>query len=640
MAKNSKNSRNFRPDLEMIIGRGPLKIFIWNAAEGWPVEYVSENISSFGYSCEDFYSGEINYSDIIHPDDVKRIQNEVSLFSKQKCSEFQQSYRILTKDGKIKWVDDHTIIRYNENGEITHYDGLIIDTTEKKQIREDLIESQKHFKALFENIPVSLQLYDDKGLLLYVNKMWEEIFHTQRESVISIYNIMQNPILIEMGIIDKLQDVLKGISIKMPDDEYDTSQPDNPGEKRWLRTQVYPLKDIHQKVKFFVIMQRDITEQKKMDKELLKTQRLESISLLAGGIAHDFNNVLVGILGNINLMQMEELSPNLDVYLCELEKAAFRAQDLASQLLTFSKGGSPIKKVESITDIIQESANIVLHGSKSKCIFNFKNDLPNVEVDFGQINQVMNNLLINANQAMPNGGIIGVKVTFEENYENSDKQISKNNYVKVSIIDEGLGIPLEYQNRIFTPYFTTKETGNGLGLATAYSIIKKHGGYIDFLTSEKGTNFFFYLPTTEKKCKEKKQKKKYKKFTGSILIMDDDELVSNTLRSILQKIGFLVDISRDGNETVKKCDDAIKNKRPYDIIIMDLTIPGGMGGEETMKQTKKTHPNLKVIVSSGYSNNPILANFRELGFSGMLKKPYTITNVQKVISEVLSFTSN
>ena len=486
------------PDLEAIINKGRLIIFVWNPSEGWRVDYVSENISLFGYYHEDFYSEKILYQDIIHPDDVYRVIDEVSQYTKEKRSEFQQEYRILTKDGNIRWVDDRTIIHYDDNGEVTHFSGLIIDITDKKQIEQDLIDSQKHFKGLFENIPVSLQLYDNKGLLLHGNKAWEDIFQVREEQLINQYNILKDPQMIENGMSDTIYQVLQGSSLTIPEHEYVPSDSEFPGRKRWLRSQVFPLMDSKQQVIYFVIMQLDITDQKKRFEESLKIQQMESISLLAGGIAHDFNNILVGILGNINLMQLEDLPFNLIEYLNELEKATNRAGDLASRLLTFSKGGTLIKKIVSIIDIIEDSRKLVFLGSKSNCILNYEEGLPNVEVDFGQISQTINNLLINASQAMPDGGTIEVNVTYVENYENHSQQIPINNYVKVSVKDEGSGIPLEFQDQIFTPYFTTKNTGSGLGLATVYSIIKKHDGYIYFTTSDKGAEFYFYLPTTER----------------------------------------------------------------------------------------------------------------------------------------------
>jgi PAS domain S-box-containing protein len=630
-------AKNFRPDLETIIAKGGLIIFIWSAAEGWQVEYVSKNISSFGYSREDFYSGDIIYEDIVHPDDIERVRSDTTHYTNQKCNEFQQEYRILTKEREIRWVDDRTIVRYDEKGEPTHFEGIIIDITEKKQIQQDLIESQKHFRALLENIPVSLQLFDSNGLLLYGNTKWEELYDVKRDNLIKLkYNVLRDKQLKKSGITDMVREILKGKDIKLPDLEYDPSKSDyHRGRKRWIRTQVYPLRDNNQNLKYFVIMAIDITEQKKMDEEQLKTQRLESIAMLAGGIAHDFNNILVGILGNINLMQMETLSSNLKEYLGELEKATFRARDLTSQLLTFSKGGTPIKKVESITEIIRDSINLVLRGSKSKSTLNYAMNLPNVEVDFGQISQTINNLLINASQAMPNGGTIDIEVSLEENFENSEKHLSKNNYVKVSIKDEGNGIPREIHDQIFTPYFTTKTTGSGLGLATAYSIIKQHGGYIDFFTSEGGTTFYFYLPTTEKnRTLPTETNTNYQQLAGKILIMDDDPMVSRTLGAMLKKLGFSVEESRDGKETLQLYDDAFKKSSPFDLVIMDLTIPGGMGGEETIKQLKQSYPHVNVVVSSGYANNPILANYQEWGFLGILQKPYTISKVRQLISSI------
>ncbi|MHA1475272.1 MAG: PAS domain-containing sensor histidine kinase [Promethearchaeota archaeon] len=287
---------------------------------------------------------------------------------------------------------------------------------------------------------------------------------------------------------------------------------------------------------------RDISNRKRMNEERFRQQKIESIGLLAGGLAHDFNNILVSIMGNINLLQMEEetLSEDQKDMLTDLEKATMRARDLTKQLLTFSKGGAPIKKPESIEEVIRDSSNFIMRGSKSKCTFNFESNLPPVEIDVGQINQVLNNLLINASQAMPDGGIIDISVFREEIESNSAIPLVPGRYVKLIIADKGVGIPKSKQHKIFEPYFTTKSAGTGLGLTTSYSILKKHRGYITFSSKEgEGTKFFIYLPESHGNMQiTHKQKEKITFSFKRVFVLDDDENIHKFLRRAFTQFGL------------------------------------------------------------------------------------------------------
>ncbi len=385
---------------------------------------------------------------------------------------------------------------------------------------------------------------------------------------------------------------------------------------------------------------RDISERRKMEEERLLLSKLESLGLLAGGIAHDFNNILTAILGNISLARMEAVRTGKpeefpSARLAEAEKACERAQALASQLLSFAKGGLPIKKVTSVAELIKESANLALSGSKARSKLVIPKDLWLVEVDEGQISQVFNNLLINADQAMPEGGTITVQA---ENVRVGDElPLPQGRYVKITVADQGIGIPSNYLGKIFDPYFTTKQKGSGLGLATVHSIIRNNAGYITVESQVGvGTTFYVYLPAVAGKIAPDKESPAAPiQGQGRILIMDDEEMVRNVLGTMLKKLGYEVDYAVNGEEAIKKYTTAQQGGQAFTAVIFDLTVPGGIGGMEALKQILSSDPLVKAIVSSGYSDDPIMANYKEYGFKGVITKPYRISELSEVLSEMI-----
>ncbi len=413
---------------------------------------------------------------------------------------------------------------------------------------------------------------------------------------------------------------------------------DKAGNTKWL--EVSRLVITWEESPAILILAYDITEKRRLEDEALKAQKLESIALLAGGIAHDFNNYLTGIDGNITLAKMLTKSDDKAYErLSEAEKALKRASNLTKQLLTFSKGGMPVLKATSIVDLLKESVSFVLSGSNVRCEFSIPDNIWNVNVDEGQINQVINNLVINAMQSMPNGGIINITV---ENIIIKEKEaisLEPGNYVKVSIKDHGIGIPDENINKIFDPFFTTKINGTGLGLSITYSIIKKHNGYITVESKlGAGTTFHFYLPAILEKVqsKEKSIAEETIKFgKGKILVMDDEEIIRELAYEMLSSLGYDVTTVKDGSQAIDYYKKAIELNEPYDLVIMDLTIPGGMGGNETMKNLLKIDPDIIAVVSSGYSNDPIMANFKEYGFRGIIPKPYKMMEVSDILHKLI-----
>lgn len=388
-----------------------------------------------------------------------------------------------------------------------------------------------------------------------------------------------------------------------------------------------------------VIVMHDITGQYWLEKEIQKISKLESLSILAGGIAHDFNNLLTSIIGNLSILKVKLTDNQLyQKYIERIENAAQRAADLTKQLLTFSKGGDPIKEVTSLEQVIRETAQFALSGSSVRCNFEIQPHLWNSEVDVGQMSQVFHNLILNAVQSMPHGGTITIKAANLIYDGSGQKPLLPGNYVMITIKDEGVGIPKENLSRIFDPFFTTKERGSGLGLATSFSIIKRHGGHIEVHSETgKGSEFIIYLHATEKK--ENVTKGATAPFTstgGRILLMDDDFTIYEVASHMLDIYGFEVDWASTGEKAIEKYRESLAKSAAYDVIIMDLTVPGSMGGVQAVREILEINPKAKVIVSSGYSNDPVMSHYREYGFKGVIAKPYKIEEIIKVINDVIA----
>jgi len=377
----------------------------------------------------------------------------------------------------------------------------------------------------------------------------------------------------------------------------------------------------------------DITERKIFEEERVIFSKLESLGVLAGGIAHDFNNILTVILGNINLAMLDlPVEYGGQEILTEAEKACFQAQSLARQLLTFAKGGAPIKGPVAVDQLIRESAAFACRGSQVRCQFTLPDNLWAIEADAGQINQVFHNLLINAIQAMPGGGTVKVRGENLRLADGGDLPLKAGRYVKIALQDQGGGMPAAYLAKIFDPYFTTKQKGSGLGLATSYSIIKNHYGHIAAESKiGVGTTFTIYLPAADRKiiCQPGVERKLFSG-SGKILVMDDEALVREVVGKMIVYLGYEASLARDGEEAINIFAEAQKSGHPFDAVILDLTVPGGMGGKEAMAKLLKIDPQVKAIASSGYSDDPVMAGFHEYGFSAIIPKPYQCCPVNRL----------
>ena len=516
------------------------------------------------------------------------------------------------------------------------------DITQQKLAEDELAAEKERLATTLRSIGDGVITTDTKGKVVLLNKMAENLTgYLQEEAegkyLPEIFNIInektrqpcKNPVhrVLQTGEIIEIS--------------HQTVLIARDRTELLISDSAAPIRDKECKIIGVVLVFQDITVRKVLEAELSRAQKLDSLGVLAGGIAHDFNNILTGVLGNISLIKLSTNKKNpLLNRLQEAEKAALRARDLTQQLLTFGRGGAPIRISASLADLITDSATFALRGSNVKCEFLFSpEEISPVEIDPGQMSQVINNLVINSDQSMSEGGTIRIEL---ENFCNDPhilKSLAKGNYVKLVISDEGIGIPNHLLGKVFDPYFTTRQKGNGLGLAICYSIIKNHDGMISVESEHgKGTKFIIYLPATFKPLKLRKQNLEKSPCVGKgkILFMDDEDLIRDVVSEMLPKLGYDFLIVKDGNEAIENYVKAEQRGKPFDAVIMDLTIPGGMGGKEAVKKVLGINPEARVIVASGYSNDPIMANYEAYGFCDRIIKPFRIQEFSEVLKNVLS----
>ena len=528
---------------------------------------------------------------------------------------------------------------FSEDGSVSGVIGIFEDITDRVRAEKSLKELEERFRLAFHTSPDSIAIAKMDGTFVEINEGFTELTGYTRDDTIG-----------KSSLDIKIWDIPEDREIVIERLKKD-------GFIRNLESR-FRLKDNSQKIALMsaniIMLQgtphilsvtKDITKLRETERahqalqlHISQTQKLESIGVLAGGIAHNFNNLLVSILGNIDLALADLASKDIPRLLSEAKRASLKAQGLTQQLLTFSEGGQPIKNEASIRHIIEDAAGMVLRESNVTCEYSMQEDLCKVEVDSRQISQVVQNIVMNAKEAMPNGGKILITCGNHSNDPSQIVSLPRGEYVKISIKDNGIGIPKNYIGNIFDPYFSTKQQGSGLGLSLSYSIVAKHGGRI-FAESRQGegTIFTFYLPALGQKeqigetlAPRKKDNVQYR-----ILVMDDEEIVRDVVKGMLEHLGHHTICAADGEQAVEKYKRAKNSDAPIDLIIMDLTIPRGMGGKEAVKEILAINPEAKVLVSSGYSTDPIMANYREYGFSGAMAKPYQLEDLMKIIDQIL-----
>jgi two-component system cell cycle sensor histidine kinase/response regulator CckA len=526
------------------------------------------------------------------------------------------------------------------------YVAMVRDVTERKRFEQQIAAEKENLAVTLRSIGDGVITTDVHGKIVMINNEAERLTGwTSQEAVgqplKSVFNVV-----VDLATQAKTQksgsrNEAQSILQQLPESLTLTSRE---GVERVIEQVASPIRDNKNEVAGVVLVFRDITERQRNDAERRKAETLEQLGLLAGGIAHDFNNLLTAIIGNISLASLllppnNEMASRLD----DAKNASMRARDLAQQLLTFARGGAPIKKAASIGKLIQDTVSFSLRGSHNRSEFHFGADLWPAEVDSGQISQVIANLVVNADQAMPNGGTLHVSC---DNFRYTSAttpaipDLPPGDYIRISIRDEGVGIPEKYLKRIFDPYFTTKPKGNGLGLATAYSIIKNHNGLVTVESEvHVGSTFNLYLPAAfnqeialEQPCAASETISG----KGRVLIVDDEEAIRALVEFTLTRLGYEVTQAATALEGVNIYRQKFETGERFDAVILDLTLPGGMGGKEALKKLLEIDPTVNAIVSSGYATDATMSRYQDFGFRGVIAKPYEAAALGKVVHDVIN----
>jgi two-component system, cell cycle sensor histidine kinase and response regulator CckA len=574
---------------------------------------------------------------LISPDSLELVLKNIK-------SGFDQRYEVqgLRKDG--------TLFPLEVRGKTIPYKGQAVrvnefrDITELKRTEEALRESEAHFRLLTENVADVVWKLDNDYRFTYISPADERLRGYKADEVIGhhIFELFNEEGIASITKMAQLRQEAEQRGEKSGPVTFEAQHRCKDGRWLWAEISSTPERDEDGAITGFFGISREITERKEYEKERLKIEKLESLSVLAGGIAHDFNNILAGIMGNISFAQIFlDATHKSHKPLVEAEKASVRATELAQQLLTFARGGEPVKRVVSLQLLVNETVTLVLHGSNVKGSVDISDSVHAIEADEGQMSQVFYNIIINATQAMPGGGTLAVTAQNETLAGTNMLSLPAGNYVRVTCTDQGCGISEDILKKVFDPYFTTKLTGNGLGLASVHSIISRHGGHISASSVVgSGSTFTMYLPSIGKSYAtyqtDEDSQTTGDHMSGSILVMDDEEIIRNMTAEMLDYFGYQVITCENGAEAIAQYNSAREAGTPFSAVIMDLTIPGGMGGKETADQILAVDPKACLIVSSGYSNDPIMSDFRTYGFAGAVAKPYNISEFGKLLSSVLA----
>lgn len=501
------------------------------------------------------------------------------------------------------------------------------ETMQPRQITRELLTVKRHFEIVLESMKEGVLEITPDARIVYANRMALSIIGRPEE------------LLVASSLVDLFGDTERTRMEKLVHgEEEDRDAFGKPLEfvmdGKPVSVKLIPLEN---SARGSIVILEDLTERKRMEAQLIRAEKMEAIGTLAGGIAHDFNNILTAIFGNLSLAKTD-VSPGSPVAerLEEMERASWKAKDLARQLLPFSRGGTPIKKRVSVPSLLQHVPLDWDGDRKWQTRLFLSDDLWDVEVDPFQIQQAITHLVTNAFEAMPEGGTVRINAAnFFARTENG-AHMRKGTYVKISVADDGVGIPDANLARVFDPYFTTKKTGKGLGLAMVYTIMERHQGGVTLESRpNRGTVFHLYLPAVGELNNGDGGKPEIQGRKGiRVLLMDDEELIRGIAAQMIQHLGYSVELAREGGEALTLYEKASEEGRPFHVVILDLTVPAGMGGKEAMEKLLHMDPEARVIVSSGYSNDPIMSDYASWGFKGLLEKPYQMSDLEKELERV------
>ncbi len=626
-----------RERLELAMDAGEHGFWDWNLDTN-DVYFSPCYYTMLGYEPGELPMTLETWINLMHPDDKKTIVPEVENYVKN-ARAYEVEFRLKTKDGDWKWISGRGKSFKKDIDGIPHRAvGVHVDITERKRAELALSAEKERLAVTLSSIGDGVIATDTNGNITMLNKAAEALTGWNSDEATGrplpeVFNIInertrqqcENPVE-KVLITDDSVELANHTCLIAKD-----------GREIVIADCSAPIRDNESRIIGVVLVFLDMTEKQKLDDVMQKSQKLESLGILAGGIAHDFNNILCGIFGYIEMAIAKTTEEEVSTCLAKSLRNIDRARALTQQLLTFAKGGAPIKKVENLFPFVQETTQFALSGSSVSSRFRIQENLWLCDFDKNQICQVIDNLTINAQQAMPNGGTIEVSA---RNISLSAKEhisLAAGNYVKLSIKDQGIGIPKEFLPRIFDPYYTTKAKGHGLGLSTCYSIVNRHGGCIDVASEPgKGSTFHVYLPASIESISTIAGKSAGKHTgSGTFLVMDDEEAIRNIIKIILESFGYTVVLKENGKDAIDFFVTEIKANRKLAGMIFDLTIPGGMGGKEAIGEIRKICSNTPAFVASGYSNDPIMANPEEYGFNASICKPFMKAELSEMLEKHL-----
>lgn len=619
--------------LRLALGVNRLGVYDWNIQTG-QVIWDEAHARMFGLKLEEFGGRVESFQKFVHPQDVAQLDAGIqrSLLSSDLI---RGVYRIFRPDGKLRWIEwlGQTIFEGNAPVRMV---GVSRDITDERLARQKFQELDQFNTALIENTPAPIFAADREGRLIVCNRFWEKIVGMSRSDALG----------------KRLEEIFPARDAerfhRTNQQVFDTGNPfhfeeefETESARYYMHTNKFPVFDADGEVSAVAGICVDISDLRRLQEEQIKNSKLEAVGRLAGGIAHDFNNLLATILGNVSLTrQLIGTESPLDRRLVTVEKACRRAAGLTQQLLTFARGGSPVLTATSLPELIRDTVEFALVGTSIEAEFDFPDNLLDGNIDPTQIEQVFQNLTINARDAMSDNGRI--KISARNTSIQDSIQLEPGEYIELNFLDTGCGIPENSLGNIFEPYFTTKQSGSGLGLAVVHSIISHHGGSVSVSSRlGEGTGFRIFLPASPRG-------ESYRPFnTGGrveqtmdfsglhILVMDDESEIRVFLEDSLKEMGFQVTAAENGEAALEAFGEARKLGNRFHLGVFDMTVRGGMGGRETLQRIQQLDPPFRAIVASGYSNDDVVANYKKFGFRAALPKPFSMSDLHHAVLTVL-----
>ncbi len=595
-------------------------------------------VQRYGYTRGEFAA--MTVLELRPPDEAVRLRRAMEEFRaappERDTAHAAGLWRHRCKDGTILIVEvfTHSLTMNGRQAVL----ALPFDITAKLATERALRDSEARYRELFENAVGGVYRSTPDGRFISVNPALARLYGFDSPAEMLAWNEREHSGIAYVHD-DQHHRFIELIERHGKVENFESRVIDRHGQTLWVSETSRAVRDDDGRLLYYEGFVTDITARRRLEAELLRASKLEAVGILAGGIAHDFNNILTVVLGNVTLAEMDTATDSsVRRMLHDAKRATLRARDLTQQLLTFAKGGDPVRAAIALPELLREAAEFGMHGAKSRLELDLAADLWPANADKGQLAQVVQNLVINAVQAMPDGGFVHIRAGNASLPANTVGDLEAGDYVKITVSDTGTGIATEHLTKIFDPYFTTKQQGSGLGLATVYSIVRKHQGHIEVESKlGQGTTFQLWLPAAEHAAPATVSEPLVEaSLRARVLFMDDEEPIREMAEMFITRLGAEFVGVADGAAALAAYAAAREAGRPFDVVVMDLTVPGGMGGREAMGKLRVLDPEVRAIVSSGYSRDPVLGSFRQHGFCAILPKPYGLDQLRKVLVDVVS----